>query len=38
VLIPVVALLVVHFARQSRRGAWRVPEAPPALAAGVPLS
>jgi prolipoprotein diacylglyceryltransferase len=33
VLVPLIALLVLHFARQSRRGAWRVPHAPPALAA-----
>jgi phosphatidylglycerol:prolipoprotein diacylglycerol transferase len=28
VLVPIIALLIVHFARQSRRGAWRVPVAP----------
>ena len=28
VLIPLIALLAVHFARQARRGAWRVPLAP----------
>jgi phosphatidylglycerol:prolipoprotein diacylglycerol transferase len=31
VLIPMIALLLVHFARQARRGAWRVPHAPPAF-------
>ena len=25
---PMVALLALHFARQARRGAWRVPLAP----------
>jgi prolipoprotein diacylglyceryltransferase len=34
VLIPLVALLLVHFARQLRAGVYRVPEAPPALATG----
>jgi phosphatidylglycerol:prolipoprotein diacylglycerol transferase len=28
VLIPMIALLAVHFARQAQRGAWRVPIAP----------
>ena len=28
VLIPVLLLLVIHFGRQARRGAWRVPLAP----------
>lgn len=28
VLLPCIALLAVHFARQARRGAWRVPHAP----------
>jgi phosphatidylglycerol---prolipoprotein diacylglyceryl transferase len=28
VLLPILALLLVHFARQARRGAWRVPMAP----------
>lgn len=28
VLVPMLALLVIHFARQARRGAWRVPIAP----------
>jgi prolipoprotein diacylglyceryltransferase len=32
VLIPLIGLLVVHFVRQQRTGAWRVPAAP----AGVP--
>lgn len=31
VLLPIVVLLVIHFVRQSRRGAWRVPHAPPAF-------
>jgi phosphatidylglycerol---prolipoprotein diacylglyceryl transferase len=31
VLIPVVALLVFHFARQASRGAWRVPLPPRAV-------
>lgn len=36
VLLPIVALLVWHFARQARRGAYRVPAPPvPATAAGV---
>jgi prolipoprotein diacylglyceryltransferase len=30
VLIPLIAWLVVHFVRQARRGAWRVPLPPPA--------
>jgi prolipoprotein diacylglyceryltransferase len=34
VLIPLVGLLVVHFARQWRRGAYRVPPAPIALPIG----
>jgi phosphatidylglycerol:prolipoprotein diacylglycerol transferase len=29
VLIPLIGLLVVHFLRQRRSGAWRVPEPPP---------
>lgn len=33
VLIPMVALLLIHFARQKRRGAWRVPRAQPAFEA-----
>jgi len=28
VLMPMAAMLVVHFVRQARRGAWRVPPAP----------
>lgn len=28
VLLPVLALLLIHFGRQARRGAWRVPVAP----------
>jgi prolipoprotein diacylglyceryltransferase len=28
VLIPAIALLLIHFGRQARRGAWRVPLAP----------
>jgi phosphatidylglycerol---prolipoprotein diacylglyceryl transferase len=28
VLVPIVALLLLHFGRQARRGAWRVPLAP----------
>ena len=28
VLLPIMALLVIHFGRQARRGAWRVPIAP----------
>ena len=35
VLIPCLVLLVVHFARQARRGVYRVPDAPPAVAPGV---
>ena len=31
ILVPMIALLVVHFARQVRRGAWRVPVPPPAF-------
>lgn len=31
VLIPLVALLVIHFIRQAKRGAWRVPAPPPPL-------
>ena len=31
VLIPLVALLVIHFVRQAMRGAWRVPVVPPPL-------
>ena len=31
VLIPMIALLLIHFARQSRRRAWRVPQPPPAF-------
>jgi len=31
VLIPVVALLVLHFARQTRRRAWQVPLPPPPM-------
>lgn len=30
VLIPMTALLVVHFIREARRGLWRVPAPPPA--------
>lgn len=37
VLLPMIALLLIHFARQSRRGAWRVPQPPPALSA-VPVA
>jgi phosphatidylglycerol---prolipoprotein diacylglyceryl transferase len=33
VLIPLIVLLLVHFARQARRGAWRVPVAPRPLEA-----
>ncbi|MEO5703676.1 MAG: prolipoprotein diacylglyceryl transferase family protein [Candidatus Limnocylindrales bacterium] len=29
VLLPVMALLAIHFARQAARGAWRVPQPPP---------
>ena len=36
VLIPIVGLLVLHFARQAARGAWRVP-LPPPVAAAEPL-
>jgi prolipoprotein diacylglyceryltransferase len=32
VLIPLVALLAIHFIRQRRRGAWRVPLPPAAVA------
>ncbi len=32
VLIPCVMLLVAHFVREARRGIYRVPEAPPAIA------
>ena len=32
VLIPCVILLAAHFVRQARRGVYRVPDAPPALA------
>jgi phosphatidylglycerol:prolipoprotein diacylglycerol transferase len=28
VLVPIIVLLLVHFGRQARRGAWRVPLAP----------
>jgi phosphatidylglycerol---prolipoprotein diacylglyceryl transferase len=39
VLIPLTGLLVVHFIRQVRSGAWRVPEPPPGttLAGAVPV-
>jgi prolipoprotein diacylglyceryltransferase len=30
VLIPLIGLLIVHFARQIARGAYRVPDPPPA--------
>jgi prolipoprotein diacylglyceryltransferase len=30
VLIPLIGLLAVHFVRQARSGAWRVPDPPPA--------
>jgi prolipoprotein diacylglyceryltransferase len=33
VLLPFLVLLVIHFARQARRGAWRVPLAPRPLEA-----
>jgi prolipoprotein diacylglyceryltransferase len=33
VLVPIIALLLVHFGRQARRGAWRVPLAPRPLEA-----
>ena len=33
VLIPVIALLLIHFGRQARRRAWRVPLPPPAFEA-----
>jgi prolipoprotein diacylglyceryltransferase len=36
VLIPVIALLVLHFARQAARGAWRVPLPPPAFETAAP--
>jgi prolipoprotein diacylglyceryltransferase len=36
VLIPLTGVLVVHFVRQGRTGAWRVPVPPPPLAADVP--
>ena len=35
VLIPLTALLVVHFVREARSGLWRVPSAPPPVPAGV---
>ena len=31
VLLPLLALLVLHFVRQARRGAWRVPVPPPPI-------
>ena len=31
VLVPLITVLVAHFARQAVRGAWRVPAPPPAL-------
>lgn len=31
VLVPAIVLLIIHFARQAARGAWRVPEPPPPL-------
>jgi prolipoprotein diacylglyceryltransferase len=34
VLIPLLALLVVHFTRQARAGAWRVPAPPPPVMEG----
>ena len=37
VLMPLVSLLLLHFARQAWRGAWRLPQAPPArVSATVP--
>jgi prolipoprotein diacylglyceryltransferase len=33
VLIPLIALLLLHFGRQARRGAWRMPLAPRPLEA-----
>lgn len=33
ILIPMIGLLIVHFARQAKRGAWRVPLPPRALEA-----
>jgi prolipoprotein diacylglyceryltransferase len=38
VLIPLVALLVVHFVRQGRSGAWRVPLPPPATISRLEVS
>ena len=40
VLIPLIGLLVVHFIRQVRFGAWRVPEPPPGptLAGALPVA
>jgi prolipoprotein diacylglyceryltransferase len=35
VLIPLTLLLVIHFAREARSGVWRVPMAPPPVAAGM---
>lgn len=34
VLIPMTALLVVHFAREAREGLWRVPSPPPPVPVG----
>lgn len=36
VLIPLLALLAVHFLRQARAGAWRLPEAPPVAQPAMP--
>jgi prolipoprotein diacylglyceryltransferase len=35
VLIPMTALLVVHFVREARQGLWRVPAPPPPVPAGI---
>jgi phosphatidylglycerol:prolipoprotein diacylglycerol transferase len=36
VLLPLIALLLLHFARQARRRAWRLPVPPPAFEAAQP--
>jgi phosphatidylglycerol---prolipoprotein diacylglyceryl transferase len=35
VLIPMTALLLVHFIREARQGLWRVPAPPPPVPAGI---
>ena len=35
VLLPMTALLVVHFVREARQGLWRVPAPPPPVPAGI---